>query len=202
MAERDMFTAREHWLEETYFRKREEELIERLHKYQAREIEREHMAESTGINDQATLKELQDDGYTEETIALLPLVPLVEVAWGEGGVADREREMILRIATSHGINPKSKAYAQLTQWLDARPSGHFFEATLHAIRLMFESLPPEQRRASRTNLITYCNQIAGLVSGGILGRGKISHEEQALIDHIADEIGRGRDEAVRKVIEG
>ena len=44
MAERDMFSAREHWIEETYFRKREQELIEKLHELHAREIERDHMA--------------------------------------------------------------------------------------------------------------------------------------------------------------
>src|SRR5262249_6851303 len=200
MPERDMFSAREHWLEETYFRKRDEELIERLHERQAREVERVHMAESTGIDDQATLKELQDDGYTEETIALLLLVPLVEVAWAEGGVADRERRMIFQIAQSRGITPGSRAHAQLTEWLDRRPSGRLFEDTLHAIGLMFDTLPPERRRASRENLIAYCNRIAALVSGGIFGEGKISDEEQALIAHIADEIGRGQQDAVRNVM--
>ena len=199
MAERDMFAAREHWIEETYFRKREQELIEKLHKLQALAIEREHMAESTGIQDQTMLQELQEDGYTEETIALLPLVPLVEVAWGEGGAADREREMIFQIARSRGIEPGSKAHDQLARWLALRPSEHFFEDTLHAIRLMFDALPSEQRRASRENLLAHCNQIAALVSGGILGRGKISDEEQALIAHIADEIGRGRDVDVKRV---
>ncbi len=190
MAERDMFHAREHWLEETYFRKRDQELIEKLHQRRARESERQHMAKSTGITDPAMLEELQADGYTEETVALLPLIPLVEVAWAEGGVADREREMILEIARSRGIEPGHKAFDQLTQWLEKRPSDRFFKATLHAIGLMLETLPPAERRSSREDLLAYCNQIAELVAGGILGRAQIGDQERGLIAHIAEEIGR------------
>ena len=189
MAERDMFHAREHWLEETYFRKRDQELIEKLHERRARETERQHMAESTGITDPATLEELQADGYTEETIALLPLIPLVEVAWAEGGVADRERERIFEIARSRGIEPGHKAFDQLTQWLEKRPSEQFFEDTLHAIGLILETLPPAERRSSRDDLLAYCNQIAELVAGGILGRAQIGDQERGLIAHIAEEIG-------------
>lgn len=192
MAERDMFHAREHWLEETYFRKRDQELIEKLHERRARETERQHMAESTGITDPATLEELQADGYTEETIALLPLIPLVEVAWAEGGVADRERQMIFEIARSRGIAPGCKAFDQLTQWLEKRPSEQFFEDTLHAIRLMLDTLPPAEQWSSREDLLAYCNQIAELVAGGILGRAQISDQERGLIAHIAEEIGAQR----------
>jgi hypothetical protein len=194
MDDKDMFRARAHWLEETYFRKREQELLEKLHLRKALEVEREQMAESTGINDPAMLEELQKDGYTEETIALLPLVPLVEIAWTEGGVADRERRMIFHLAQSRGIQPGSKAHKQLSAWLETKPSGRFFEDTLHAIRVMYEALSPEKRRASRESLMVYCNQIAELASGGILGRGKISDEEQAVISHIAGEVGRGPEE--------
>jgi hypothetical protein len=193
MTDKDMFAAREHWLEETYFRKREQELLEKLHQQKAMEVEREHMSEYTGINDPAMLEELQKDGYTEETIALLPLVPLVEIAWTEGGVADRERNMIFHLAQSRGIQPGTQAHTQLSAWLETKPSGRFFEDTLHAIRAMYESLSPEKRRASRESLIAYCNQIAELASGGILGRGKISDEEQAVISHIDSEIGREPD---------
>jgi hypothetical protein len=189
MSERDMFSAREHWLEETYFRKLNEELIEKLHLRRESEADRAQIEEETGIHDPATLLELQKDGYTHETIALLTIVPLVEVAWVEGGLADRERERIFQIARSRKIAPGSKAYEQLAKWMETKPSDHFFEDTLHAINQMFEAMPPERRQASRETLIAYCNQIAETVSGGILGRGGIGEDEQALIAHIAEVIG-------------
>lgn len=201
MAEKDKFAQREHWLEEEYFGRKNQELIEKMRERRAREEDRQKMSEIMGINDQEVLEALQDLGYTSETIQLLHIVPLVEVAWAEGGVADREREMIYKIAESRGIQPDTAAHELLSHWLEEKPSGRFFENTLRAIRVVLDLLPEEQRQASRQDLIIHCSQIASVVSSGIFGRGGVTEEERALIAHIAAEIGQGRDEAVRKVIE-
>jgi hypothetical protein len=201
MAEKDKFAQREHWLEEEYFGKKNQELIEKMRERRAREADRQKMAEIMGVNDQEVLEALQDLGYTSETIQLLHIVPLVEVAWVEGGVADREREMIYSIARARGIEPGSVADERLSHWLENRPSERFFENSLRAIRLALDLLPEEQRQAGRRDLITYCSQIATAVSSGILGPGRIMDEERALIAHIATEIGQGREETVRRVIE-
>lgn len=201
MVERDKFAEREHWLEEEYFGKKNQELIEKMRERRAREADRQKMSEIMGINDQEVLEALQDLGYTSETNQLLHIVPLVEVAWAEGGVADREREMIFKIAQSRGIQPGSAAHEVLTHWLEEKPTGRFFENSLRAISVVLALLPEEQREASRRDLIAYCSQIASVVASGILGRGGITDEERALIAHIATEIGQGRQEAVRRVIE-
>lgn len=189
MAEKDIFAEREHWLEEEYFRRHNQELIEKMHQHAALEADRQQLAEITGLKDDEALSGLQELGFTAETVGLLHLVPLVEVAWAEGGVADRERALIFKIARARGIAPGSPADQMLTEWLNVRPTERFFAATLHATRLLLEALPPEQREASRDSLIAYCNQIASVMAGGILGRGQISEEEQQLIAHIAAELG-------------
>ncbi len=200
MSDKNIFAEREHWLEEEYFRKKNQELIEKMHERQAHEAELQKMSEATGINDQETLEALQALGFTSDTVRLLHLVPLVEVAWVEGGVADRERQMIFKVAQSRGVEPASAAHQQLSQWLAEKPSERFFENTLHAIRVVLELLSAEQRAASRRDLIAYCSQIAEVVEGGILGRGRITDEERMLIAHIATEIGQGREETVRQII--
>ncbi|HKQ73850.1 MAG TPA: hypothetical protein VJ810_09000 [Blastocatellia bacterium] len=201
MAEKDKFAEREHWLEEEYFGKKNQELIEKMRQQRARESDRQKMSEMMGVNDQEVLEALQDLGYTSETIQLLHIIPLVEVAWTEGGVADREREMIYKIAEARGVQPDSAAHELLSHWIENKPSDRFFENSLRAIRVVLDLLPEEQRQAGRKDLITYCNQIAAAVSSGIFGPGKIQDEERALIAHIATEIGQGREEAVRRVIE-
>jgi hypothetical protein len=201
MAEKDKFAEREHWLEEEYFGRKNQELIQKLRERRAREDDRRKMAEMMGVDDQEVLEALQDLGYTSETIPLLHIVPLVEVAWTEGGVADREREMIFKIAEARGVQPGGVAHEMLSHWMENRPPEKFFENSLRAIRVVLDLLPEEQRRASRRDLIAYCNQIASAVSSGIFGPGRILEEERALISHIAAEIGQGRDEAVRKVLD-
>ena len=201
MAEKDKFAQREHWLEEEYFGRKNQELIEKMRQKRAHEADRQKMSEMMGVNDQEVLEALQDLGYTSETIPLLHIVPLVEVAWAEGGVADRERDMIYKIAQARGVQPDTAAHELLSHWLENKPSDRFFENSLRAIRLVLDLLPEEQRQAGRKDLITYCNQIASAVSSGIFGPGKVQDEERALIAHIAAEIGHGREEAVRRVIE-
>src|SRR5262249_61877195 len=97
--------------------------------------------------------------------------------------------------------PGGAAHEMLSHWLENRPSERFFENSLRAIRVVLDLLPEEQRRASRRDLIAYCNQIASAVSSGIFGPGRILDEERALISHIAAEIGQGRQEAGRRGIE-
>jgi tellurite resistance protein len=201
MAEKDKFAQREHWLEEKYFGRKNQELIEKLRERREREADRQKMAQMMGVDDQEVLEALQDLGYTSETIMLLHIVPLVEVAWAEGGAADRERKMIFKIAEARGVRPDSVAHEMLSHWLENKPSERFFENSLRAIRVVFDLLPEEQRLAGRKDLIAYCAQIASAVSSGIFGPGGISDDERALIEHIASEIGQGREETVRKVIE-
>jgi hypothetical protein len=201
MAEKDKFAEREHWLEEEYFGRKNQELIQKMRERRAREADRRKMAEMMGVSDEEVLEALQDLGYTSETIPLLHIVPLVEVAWTEGGVADREREMIFKIAEARGVTPGGVAHEMLEHWLENRPSERFFENSLRAIRVVLDLLPEEQRRVGRRDLIAYCNQIATAVSSGIFGPGRVLEEERALISHIAAEIGQGREEAVRRVIE-
>ncbi|MBO0798818.1 MAG: hypothetical protein J2P31_08330 [Blastocatellia bacterium] len=191
MNERNIFQKREYWLEEVYFRKRDQELVEKLHRRRARQAENRQMAEIAGVSDQDVIDALQDLGYTAKTVQLLYFVPLVQVAWSEGGVADRERATILNLASTRGIEAGSIAQQQLIQWLTVKPSEQFFEDNLHAIRVIFASLPPEQRESRRQQLLDSCHHVASAVEGGIMGRAQISESEHLLIDHIVREIDNG-----------
>ena len=82
-------------LEEEYFRKRDAELIERMRKQSDSLAGRDAMARETGISDDALLQELEARGFTASTVSLLPIVPLLEVAWAEDVMSDDERALIV-----------------------------------------------------------------------------------------------------------
>ena len=200
MSNKDAFTEREHSIEEAYFKKRDQELLDQLHQQKALEAERQQMAEAIGVNDQDLLGALQDLGFHLDTVQLLHIVPLVQVAWAQDGIADIERERILKFAHIRGIDPGSNSYQQLTQWLAVKPSEAFFENTLRAIGLVMSTLPPAEREASQKDLINYCTQIASSVGRRLLGLPETTKEEREVIQHIAEEISRGRENAVRQVV--
>jgi len=199
MAEGDALAKRGRALEEEYFRRKEEELIEKLRARGADASARQQLAERVDVADQEVLADLQALGYTPDTIRLLHLVPLVQIAWAEGGVSNRERRLIVEAARSRGVDSGSTADRQLAEWLDTRPSEAFFERTLRAVGAILESHPEEERKASHRDLLAYCSAIAS-ASGGILGFGTISGEERQLLAHISDELSRNHAEAAGRVI--
>ncbi len=89
MDDKNKFKDRERALEDEYFSKKEHELIEKMRNKLAREADRKQIAEETGVTDQDILDALQSLGYNSETISILYMVPLVQIAWAEGYVAEK-----------------------------------------------------------------------------------------------------------------
>jgi hypothetical protein len=201
MNKKDAFTQRKAGLEEDYFRKKEQELIEQIRHRNAKQKERQELAEAVGVVDEEILATLEELGYTRETVKLLHLVPLAQVAWASGSVTPREREMVLRLSEWRGVEKDSAAWDQLNNWLDERPSAEFFLKTLRIIRHLLDVQPEKERVAGRTDLISFCIRIAN-ASGGFLGVGsKVSAEEQMALDKIVEELTNKNPEAVRQVVE-
>jgi hypothetical protein len=185
MVEREGITDQARQREEDYFRKRDRELIERMRAASAAAQTRRDLETKTGLRDPELLKDLEDLGFTPDTIALLPLVPIVQVAWAEGGVSDAERRLIVELARSRGIAPGTDADRQLGDWLDRRPSAQVFTRAMRLIRAMLDHPGEMTGNISADELIKYSESIAA-ASGGMLGIGKISAEERATLAQIAN----------------
>lgn len=190
MTDKDAFAERGHSLEEEYFRRKEKEVIEKLRRNAEAEAQRRRLGELAGVADAEVLRDLQELGYTSDTVRLLHLVPLIQTAWAERGISAKERDLILRAARSRGIEAGSSADAQLMRWLTERPSQELFEKTLHIIGAILQSRPPEEREASERDLLSLCTAIAA-ASGGIVGFGAVSEEERRILAHISEELERG-----------
>jgi hypothetical protein len=151
---------------------------------------RDEIGQKTGLHDPALLKELQDLGFTPDTVALLPLVPVLEVAWAEGGITAAERDLIVRLARSRGIADDSAADRQLSEWMANRPAPSVFAQAGRLTAAMLAS-GSDQATAGLTadDLVAYCERIAA-ASGGILGLriGSISMEEKLLLSRIASDL--------------
>jgi len=191
VTDKELFGDRRRAREEEYFHRQEQELIEKLQQRGREEATRRRMAERTGVADEEILRDLQLLGYTPETVMLLHLVPLLQMAWAEGSVSERERDLILEAARARGIDRDSTADRQLAAWLADRPSDELFEKTLRAIGAILQSRPPEERDASQKDLVSRLTVIAS-ASGGILGFGKVSPQEQQVLARITGEMERTR----------
>ena len=118
---------------------------------------------------------------------MLYLVPLIQTAWGEGGVSDKERALIVKAARSRGITEGTPCDQQLNMWLSIQPADEVFEKSLRAIRTILQAQPADVREASEKDLLSLATAIAA-ASGGLVGFRAVSAEERQILAHISDEL--------------
>jgi hypothetical protein len=184
--------------EEAYFRQKEAELIERLRRRFHEEQDRERLADQVGVHDKQILSAFEELGFTRETVTILHLVPLVQVAWSDGGVSEGERSKIHEIAALRGVTPGTPGYVLLERLLHTRPSEHAFATCWRIIRAMFAAWPEEKRRSVEVSLPAYAAEVAH-VSGGLLGFRSISTEERTALQRLAREIAEAHTEGARTI---
>jgi hypothetical protein len=183
LAKEDGITGNIRAHEDDYFRKKDLELIENLRHAEAAARQRSALEQETGLHDPEMLRELAVLGFTPDTISLLPLIPVLQVAWAKSGISTPERALIVSLARSRGIAPDSPADHQLGLWLDVRPSEDTFHKATRLIRAMLEA-PDHRVDVSAHDLIDYCDKIAH-ASGGLFGIGAVSPEERAALEEIS-----------------
>lgn len=126
-------------------------------------------------------------------LGLLALVPLVRVAWAEGRVTRRERELITRAARRLGVEEGGAADLLLSGWLKARPGEEFFEGTLAHLRSLLHDMPGDEGEELTLDLLRLCTLVAQ-VSGGnasfAAGGSLICGEEIKSVKRVAAELRR------------
>jgi hypothetical protein len=185
MIDHDAFQDRGRALEEEYFRKKNKELVEKMRQQAADEEARQAMQAKTGLTDPEAIRELQALGFTPETVTLLPLVPVIRVAWAEGGVTPVERKLIMQVARIRGIAEGSAADRQLSEWLTRCPDEQVFTRATKLIAALIDSPAQTQMGLNADSLLHDCERIA-LASGGIFGLRSVSEDERSLLNSIAD----------------
>ena len=180
----DALSRRGRALEDEYFRKKDQQLIEKLRQAAEAERARRDMGARIGSDDPEMLQELQALGFTPDTVILLPLVPVIQMAWADGSVAPVESALIVKLARSRGITEGSAADRLLSEWLTRQPGPQVLASATRLIRGMLAAQPSDHPDLTADDLVRYCESIAE-ASGGIFGINRISAEERALLTTVA-----------------
>ena len=185
MAKGDYLNERDRTLEDDYFRKKDQELIEKMREATALERRTAEYVAKIGFNDPALLQELKDLGFTPDTVSILPLVPIVEMAWAEGGITPAERTMLISLARQRGLLEGSPADLLLASWMENKPSPDTFVHATRLIRAILDTGVAPIGSMTADEIIQHSESIAA-ASGGVFGFHKISSEERATLDKIVN----------------
>jgi hypothetical protein len=168
-------------LEDEFFRREDQRLMQRLKELQAAQSAREGLAKASGIANPAVLDTLLQLGVRAETVAALAIVPLVEVAWADGSLDAKERQTIIERA---GVASGSAESAMLAAWLDRRPDAKLLTAWTHLVRGLCEHLDADGVARLKSGLLERARAVAA-ASGGVFGIGnKVSRAEAEMLTQL------------------
>lgn len=183
MTGKDMFDIRRKGLEEGFFAKHNQMLINKLHSENQSKQWIDSLSSVSGIKDTAVLKSLVEAKVKPETLVALTLYPLVFVAWADGKMEDKEKEAILRSAQKKGIDSSSPAYELLSSWLESSPPKELFTAWQSYLSSLKEKLTSDDFNGLKEEIINQTTEVAKS-AGGFLGLQSISSEESNAISQL------------------
>lgn len=175
--------ARAKALEESFFERENQELLRKLREQAAREEKRETLRQALNVANEKVLDALVDLDLDTESIVAFGLVPLVEVAWADGSIHDKEREAILRAADERGIVAGSTTYRLLQNWLLHQPDPRLLEVWRFYAKELMSSLEQEAGALLKDRVLANARDVAE-AAGGFLGLGSISSVEKAVLEDL------------------
>ena len=177
---------REDALSKVFFQGLAEELRSQLELRSAEESARGALAEATGIDDPAVLAELAGLGLRVDTLAALTLIPLIDVAWADGVMDERERSAVLAAAAATGAEPGSTSYRLLEIWTRDQPPPDMTKAWQLFIQALCGKLEQDKSARLAGNLLGRAREVAAAAGSRLERRPHVSPEEEACLRALAE----------------
>lgn len=186
----DAFHARGRSFEESYFRTKDAELVEKLRKVFDAKVTKEELRKASGITSEQVLDRLVAANLRGELLTAFKLFPLVELAWADGSVSAEETKAVLDAAVKAGIAPDSPALGRMKEWLERGPTEDGRTVWKMYAGELRKTLTPKELETFRADLLANAKKVAE-ASGGVFGLAKVSPSEKRVIDEVSKALSNG-----------
>ncbi len=185
MSKGELLGERRRALEECFFQRHNEKLLNEFRQHLASMERREQLADASGVHDDAVLDRLLALDIGPETLAALTLIPLVEVAWADGKVPEAQKAAVLKASEQAGVSRDDDAYPLLDGWLTQRPEPQMLTAWKEYTAALRRNLDDQAVDQLKHDLLDRAETIAR-VAGRFLGFGeRIGKAERRMLDELA-----------------
>ena len=174
-------------LEESFFARENERLLQKLREKAALDERRKSFMESLNLDNLQVIDALIELELEPQTVAAFSIVPLVKMAWADGAIQSRERKAIIEAAEERGIEQGSANHDLLESWLKREPGPELMDTWKEYVDALRASLDPMIFDALRERVISRTRAVAK-AAGGILGLGSVSKAEQAMLDRLEESL--------------
>ncbi len=170
-------------LEDSFFKKEEARQISHLRETLAAKKNREELASVCGIEDAVVLDTLTRLEVGAHDVSALALVPLVQVAWADGSVDEKERAAILKAAKAQGVTHACHSHELLEAWLSSAPNDDLFTAWAGYVEALHDHVSESEMTALKESILGLAHDVAS-AAGGYLGMGTVSSTEKTVLNAI------------------
>lgn len=183
---KDSFAERGQNLEDLFFAKKNQELLDKMRQELEAKEAREKLSATSGISNPKVLDELISHKIGPETLAAVSFIPLVAVAWADGKLEASEKQAVLRAMKEKGYPEDSAVGHVVSAWLESAPSDNLFVSWKDYVRNLATMLSVDTYVALKQEVVALSTTVAES-SGGFLGLvDKISRSEQLKLKEVAD----------------
>ena len=183
---KDFLEDRKKALEDSFFAKRTRSSWSSCAPSSARRPPARGWPRSPASTTSAVLDQLVDLDIEPVTWTAISLIPLVEVAWADGRMDEKERRAVLAAAEANGVFVDSPSYALLQSWLERRPDGRLFQTWGEYIVHLCSKLGEPEKQRLKAEILGRARSVAE-ATGGILGMGnKVSPEEAVILSELEE----------------
>jgi hypothetical protein len=180
----DAFERRRKSFEAEYFSRKEVQLVSKLKEVFSRKIDKENVRRATGIKNERLLDNLVALNMSGDLLAAFNLLPLVEVAWADGAVDDRELRALMGALEQVGIRPGTPAYSRMEFAIKHGPDPEAKKLWYLYAEELKSTLSAKELAEFRQDLLETARMIAN-ISGGLLNIAfTISPNEQRVLDAV------------------
>ena len=170
-------------LEDSFFAKENERILQELRAVKALEKKKQEFREYLNIENEEILDALVELEVEPETLIAFSLVPLVEVAWADGEIQPKERDAIIKAAIERGVEEGSPTCDLLRNWLQNKPDAKLLEVWKGYIEALKDSLGKRSRAHLKSGTMGRARAIAE-AAGGFLGVASISAAERKMLEEL------------------
>jgi len=175
-------------MEDMFFFKREQSLLKARRELEQLKETKENLARVSGIRSDELLEKLIALNVRPETLASLLAIPLVEVAWADGDMHEKERTELLK----HTERSSKKGFAinheLIEVWLSQKPDPALMDAWVHYVRTLSSQLNEMERQALKKDVLTGARAVAE-AAGGFMGFGRLSDSERSVLSKLEAAFG-------------
>jgi hypothetical protein len=181
----DAFERRRRSFEAQYFGRKEAHLVSKLKQVFGRKVDKESVSRATGIKNERLLESLVALNLSGDLMAAFNLLPLVEVAWADGAVDEREVRALMTAIEEQGIQPGTPAHARMEFAIKHGPDPEAKKVWYLYAEELKNTLSAKELDEFRQDILETSRTVAN-VSGGLLNIAfTISPNEQRVLDAVA-----------------